>query len=345
MECNFCENTFSTKGNLVAHQKKSKYCLTLQNKNPDKVYKCKYCEKEFTLKYSYADHIKIHESNPLFVMYYETIEEQKKTIEKLQDNVSFLTRHISELKNQVEYHKKQNTKLISDHGNEIRHYQVQHRKMLSTISNMNKVSCKTVQQICPEEEEEICNDNCLKNSNEVEDEEIENSMKMKNKEVERVINEMNVFYDSLDTMFKVGIDLSEYEHEDCLYISIFKPTEEYVRQNMGNVDFGNRVFFKFGVSGGILSRNDSHTQDQLLIDNIIIKVFGYRNFQGRRLGEKRLKEVLRHMKLKINYYTKIEIFLSSVEKFHDVIERMTEHNNMMNKSFDEKYLQILRKNI
>ena len=146
-------------------------------------------------------------------------------------------------------------------------------------------------------------------------------------------------------MFKVGIDLSEYEHEDCLYISIFKPTEEYVRQNMGNVDFGNRVFFKFGVSGGILSRNDSHTQDQLLIDNIIIKVFGYRNFQGRRLGEKRLKEVLRHMKLKINYYTKIEIFLSSVEKFHDVIERMTEHNNMMNKSFDEKYLQILRKNI
>ena len=109
MECEFCKNTFSTKGNLLAHQKRSKYCLALQDKKPDKVYKCKYCEREFTLKHSYADHINIHESNPLLVSYYERnrecqkiIEDQRKTIENLQKNINELKEETKDYKKQIE---------------------------------------------------------------------------------------------------------------------------------------------------------------------------------------------------------------------------------------------------
>ena len=97
MECNFCKNTFSTKGNLVAHQKRSKYCLTLQDKKPDKVYKCRYCDKEFTLKHSYTDHVQNHESVPLFVFYYERNKEQEKIINDLRQNIDDKLRNIEDL--------------------------------------------------------------------------------------------------------------------------------------------------------------------------------------------------------------------------------------------------------
>ena len=49
MECQFCHNKFSNKQNLNAHQKKAKYCLKIQNKNPDQEYSCDSCKKYFYL--------------------------------------------------------------------------------------------------------------------------------------------------------------------------------------------------------------------------------------------------------------------------------------------------------
>ena len=55
MECEFCKKTFSTKPNLVAHQKTAKYCLEIQGKTNDQ-FKCRYCEKVFTCQQRLIDH-------------------------------------------------------------------------------------------------------------------------------------------------------------------------------------------------------------------------------------------------------------------------------------------------
>jgi hypothetical protein len=55
MECDFCNKLFSTKPNLVAHQKTAKYCLEIQGKTNDQ-FKCRYCEKVFTCQQRLIDH-------------------------------------------------------------------------------------------------------------------------------------------------------------------------------------------------------------------------------------------------------------------------------------------------
>jgi hypothetical protein len=57
MKCEFCNNEFSNKQNLNAHQKKAKYCLKIQGISGNE-YKCKYCKKIFHSKYDLDRHIK-----------------------------------------------------------------------------------------------------------------------------------------------------------------------------------------------------------------------------------------------------------------------------------------------
>ena len=57
LKCKFCNKNFSTKSNLVNHQKTTKYCLILQGKeNENKKYKCDLCEKEFTINQNLREH-------------------------------------------------------------------------------------------------------------------------------------------------------------------------------------------------------------------------------------------------------------------------------------------------
>ena len=55
LECEFCEKTFSTKSNLVNHQRTTKYCLKLQGKE-NKKYTCNLCDKDFTVNQSLQEH-------------------------------------------------------------------------------------------------------------------------------------------------------------------------------------------------------------------------------------------------------------------------------------------------
>ena len=56
MECNFCKKIFSSKSNLYTHQKKTKYCIELQGKEPTILYECEYCTKKFTSKQNQIEH-------------------------------------------------------------------------------------------------------------------------------------------------------------------------------------------------------------------------------------------------------------------------------------------------
>lgn len=47
MDCQFCNNTFSSLSVLTKHQKNTRYCLSIQNKTNNN-FKCMFCEKIFT---------------------------------------------------------------------------------------------------------------------------------------------------------------------------------------------------------------------------------------------------------------------------------------------------------
>jgi len=50
MNCEFCNNKFSSLSALNTHKKTAKYCLEIQNKNIDHAFICNYCNKNFTSK-------------------------------------------------------------------------------------------------------------------------------------------------------------------------------------------------------------------------------------------------------------------------------------------------------
>jgi hypothetical protein len=55
MNCEYCHKIFSTKGNLIAHQKSAKYCLSLQGVENNN-FKCDYCDKTFTVQKILNEH-------------------------------------------------------------------------------------------------------------------------------------------------------------------------------------------------------------------------------------------------------------------------------------------------
>ena len=83
MECEFCKKTFVSKGNLKVHQLKTKSCLDIQNKKPEKMYDCLYCDKKFTIKDILDRHIASHISDPIFIKFKKTEEELKNVTSQL----------------------------------------------------------------------------------------------------------------------------------------------------------------------------------------------------------------------------------------------------------------------
>jgi hypothetical protein len=59
MECIFCHKIFSSKSSLSTHQKTTKYCLKLQNKEDIINFNCEYCNKSFTSKQQLVIHFNV----------------------------------------------------------------------------------------------------------------------------------------------------------------------------------------------------------------------------------------------------------------------------------------------
>ena len=101
LNCEFCNKIFSTKSNLINHQKTTKYCLLLQGKNNNK-YTCNLCEKEFTINQTLQEHyINCCKIN---YKYHEKMKEQE---EKYQENEKEYQSQIEQLKTQNEKYQEQ----------------------------------------------------------------------------------------------------------------------------------------------------------------------------------------------------------------------------------------------
>jgi hypothetical protein len=87
MICQFCNNEFSNKQNLNAHQKRAKYCLKLQGVERVDLHTCKNCNKSFAKKYPYDRHVKTCKQN-------ELVKELEKKNRILQEKCELLTQQL-----------------------------------------------------------------------------------------------------------------------------------------------------------------------------------------------------------------------------------------------------------
>lgn len=127
LTCEYCKKEFSTKGNIMAHQKSAKYCLELQGKNLADDFQCKFCIKKFTTQSNLNDHILVckkklkkdnEEKEKMTKDSYDLEiqrlkEEHKKDIEREHKEVIILRDIISKLESRIEQYDKRMYEMAS----------------------------------------------------------------------------------------------------------------------------------------------------------------------------------------------------------------------------------------
>lgn len=106
--CQFCNKIFSTKYNLIKHQKSTKYCLELQNVNIDFI-SCNYCNKNFSRKDTLENHLLVCKHTDVkfgkrdVINYKEIIEDQNKLLDKYKLEIIELGNKNKELEKYLVY--------------------------------------------------------------------------------------------------------------------------------------------------------------------------------------------------------------------------------------------------
>ena len=85
LECEYCENVFSTKQNLKIHQSTAKYCLDKQNQVDTPNIKCTDCLKTFTTQFSLERHKNKCNIKNIIDPYRIKISERDKEIQKYKE--------------------------------------------------------------------------------------------------------------------------------------------------------------------------------------------------------------------------------------------------------------------
>ena len=144
LNCEFCHKIFSTKSNLLNHQKTAKYCLIRQGKE-NKKYTCDLCEKEFTIKQTLQEHyincLKIN---------YKHQERLKDKENKYQDKLKEKDNLIIQLQEQIkqkEYDHDLNNKQRNDIILQLRERETQKDEYIKELKDMLEKANKTIADI------------------------------------------------------------------------------------------------------------------------------------------------------------------------------------------------------
>jgi hypothetical protein len=144
LNCEFCNKIFSTKSNLLNHQKTAKYCLIRQGKQ-NKKYTCDLCEKEFTINQTLQEHyincLKIN---------YKHQERLKKKENEYQDKLKEKDNLIIQLQEQIkqkEYDYDLNNKQINDIVLQLRERETQKDEYISKIESLLAKANETIATI------------------------------------------------------------------------------------------------------------------------------------------------------------------------------------------------------
>jgi uncharacterized C2H2 Zn-finger protein len=105
--CEFCHQFYSSKSNLLAHQKRTKKCLSLQNKDFKELFECQKCSKVLTSKKNYNEHIskcsntmeqKYNELETKYTIIKEKLKLKDETIKRIQEDAQ---KQIDSLQSQI----------------------------------------------------------------------------------------------------------------------------------------------------------------------------------------------------------------------------------------------------
>ena len=136
--CEFCKKEFSSKTNLISHQRTAKYCLEIQGKTIED-FKCSYCSKNFTTSQNLNEHY-----NSCKIKNQKLTEEKIKT--EYESKIDILNMNISQIKKE---HKKEVdvlNQIIDKLERKMETYEKKLFEMASrpTTSNNNTNNNKTV---------------------------------------------------------------------------------------------------------------------------------------------------------------------------------------------------------
>jgi hypothetical protein len=136
MECQYCKKTFSNKSNLNYHQARARYCLNIQNKKPDNIYKCCHCEKEFTVKDNYDTHIAKHTISPVF-------QAEERLRIQTEEHAKELERVHTEYANKIEKYEQEIARMQSENTIKIEEYKKEIQEYKQTVERLaNKAISK-----------------------------------------------------------------------------------------------------------------------------------------------------------------------------------------------------------
>ena len=85
MQCEFCKKDFSTKTNMLVHQKNAKYCLDIQGKE-NKNFECEYCKRSFTSQQTVNEHFHTCREKQK-IEYFSMEKKYTEYIKKIQDDL------------------------------------------------------------------------------------------------------------------------------------------------------------------------------------------------------------------------------------------------------------------
>jgi hypothetical protein len=113
--CNFCNKSYKSFSSLNHHQKTAKFCIQLQNREvkQEEKFICNYCNKDFTVKYTYQTHINICKEKKVLEENntQKIIDQLKEENQKLKDSFIQLKEEISNLKLEIKLKDEQIVKL------------------------------------------------------------------------------------------------------------------------------------------------------------------------------------------------------------------------------------------
>tara|TARA_B110000114_G_scaffold171508_1_gene197388 strand:- start:438 stop:1283 length:846 start_codon:yes stop_codon:yes gene_type:complete len=108
--CKYCEKEFTLQGNLLKHQKTTKYCIKIQKEkcesinNDIKSFNCEYCKKEFTTNNNLTRHYKscVEKYKQLLLLSETKLTEKDKKILNLEKKTKELEEKIKLIRLEVE---------------------------------------------------------------------------------------------------------------------------------------------------------------------------------------------------------------------------------------------------
>ena len=112
MDCIHCKKSLKNKNILQAHQAKAKYCLKIQEKQPEITYFCSYCSKTFIRKDGYDIHLTGHLTDPFIVKIKEDIKNMEDDIKKLKDLLDHKDLELKNKDEQIKVFQDLNEKLL-----------------------------------------------------------------------------------------------------------------------------------------------------------------------------------------------------------------------------------------